>query len=73
MVQKPLTLTYDGLTSQFTPHSVVATLAFAGNRRPELLKAPDTRQGPVGPPGDLDRRMAWSQAGRRPRRSRSRP
>jgi sulfite oxidase len=38
MVQKPLTLTYDGLTSQFTPHSVVATLACAGNRRAELLK-----------------------------------
>ena len=38
MVQKPLTLTYDGLTSQFTPHSVVATLACAGNRRAELLR-----------------------------------
>ena len=38
MVQKPLTLTYDELTSQFTPHSVVATLACAGNRRAELLK-----------------------------------
>jgi sulfite oxidase len=38
VVQKPLTLTYDELTSQFTPHSVVATLACAGNRRAELLK-----------------------------------
>src|ERR1700730_19406988 len=38
IVQKPLTLTYDELTSQFTPHSVVATLACAGNRRAELLK-----------------------------------
>jgi sulfite oxidase len=38
MVQKPLTLTYDRLTSQFTPHSVVATLACAGNRRAELLR-----------------------------------
>src|SRR6202011_4739655 len=38
IVQKRLTLTYDELTSQFTPHSVVATLACAGNRRAELLK-----------------------------------
>src|SRR6202011_5951373 len=38
IVQKRLTLTYDGLPSQFTPHSVVATLACAGNRRAELLK-----------------------------------
>src|SRR6202166_1875867 len=37
MVQKALTLTYDALPSQFTPHSVVATLACAGNRRAELL------------------------------------
>ncbi len=38
IVQKPLALTYDELTSQFTPHSVVATLACAGNRRAELLR-----------------------------------
>jgi sulfite oxidase len=31
-------LTYDQLTSGFTAHSVVATLACAGNRRAELLK-----------------------------------
>jgi sulfite oxidase len=38
MVKKPLTLTYDELAHGFTPHSVVATLACAGNRRAELLK-----------------------------------
>jgi len=37
-VAKPLTFTYDELTTAFTPHSVVATLACAGNRRAELLK-----------------------------------
>jgi sulfite oxidase len=37
MVDKPLTLTYDKLTEGFTAHSVVATLACAGNRRAELL------------------------------------
>jgi sulfite oxidase len=39
MVDKPLTLTYDQLTTGFPHHSVVATLACAGNRRAELLKA----------------------------------
>jgi sulfite oxidase len=38
LVDKPLTLTYDELTSEFAAHSVVATLACAGNRRAELLK-----------------------------------
>jgi len=38
MVDQPLTLTYDRLTTDFTAHSVVATLACAGNRRAELLK-----------------------------------
>jgi sulfite oxidase len=38
MVAKPLTLTYDQLTTGFTVHSVVATLACAGNRRAELLR-----------------------------------
>ena len=38
MVEKPLTLTYDQLTTGFTAHSVVATLACAGNRRAELLQ-----------------------------------
>jgi sulfite oxidase len=38
MVDKPLTLTYDQLTGEFTTHSVVATLACAGNRRAELLE-----------------------------------
>ena len=37
-VDKPLTLTYDQLTKDFTPHSVIATLACAGNRRAELLQ-----------------------------------
>src|SRR6476661_5510121 len=37
MVDTPLTLTYDQLRSEFTAHSVVATLACAGNRRAELL------------------------------------
>src|ERR1700739_4188593 len=32
MVDQPLTLTYEGLTTDFTAHSVVATLACAGNR-----------------------------------------
>jgi sulfite oxidase len=36
-IDKPLTLTYDQLTEDFTPHSVIATLACAGNRRAELL------------------------------------
>ena len=38
MVDKPLTLTYDELTTRFSAHSVIATLACAGNRRAELLK-----------------------------------
>lgn len=38
MVDKPLVLTYDQLTTRFASHSVVATLACAGNRRAELLK-----------------------------------
>ena len=37
MVDTPLTLTYDQLRSEFTAHSVVATLVCAGNRRAELL------------------------------------
>ena len=36
-VDKPLDLTYDELTTEFAAHSVVATLACAGNRRAELL------------------------------------
>jgi len=38
MVDKPITLTYNELTSLFSAHSVIATLACAGNRRAELLK-----------------------------------
>jgi sulfite oxidase len=38
MVDAPCTLTYEQLISGFTAHSVVATLACAGNRRAELLK-----------------------------------
>ena len=38
LVAMTLTLTYDQLTSGFSAHSVVATLACAGNRRAELLK-----------------------------------
>jgi sulfite oxidase len=37
-VDRPLTLTYDQLTTDFEQHSVVATLACAGNRRAELLR-----------------------------------
>jgi sulfite oxidase len=37
LAAKPLTLTYDQLVTGFTPVSVVATLACAGNRRAELL------------------------------------
>ena len=36
-VDAPLDVTYDHLTSEFTAHSVVATLVCAGNRRAELL------------------------------------
>jgi len=38
MVDEPLTVTYEQLTTQYAAHSVVATLACAGNRRAELLK-----------------------------------
>ncbi|WP_197739970.1 sulfite oxidase [Mycolicibacterium sp. P9-64] len=38
MVADPLTLTYEQLTTRFATHTVVATLACAGNRRAELLK-----------------------------------
>ena len=37
LIDTPLTLTYDQLITGFTPVSVVATLACAGNRRTELL------------------------------------
>jgi len=37
MVDTPLTLTFDQLSAGFDHHSVVATLACAGNRRAELL------------------------------------
>jgi sulfite oxidase len=37
-VDKPLTLTYDQLTNDFDQHTVVATLACAGNRRAEMLR-----------------------------------
>lgn len=38
LVDRQLTLTYEELTTKFSPYSVVATLACAGNRRAELLK-----------------------------------
>lgn len=38
MVERPFTLTYDHLTTEFAAHPVAATLACAGNRRAELLK-----------------------------------
>ena len=38
MVDTPLTITYDQLINGFSAHSVVATLACAGNRRAELLQ-----------------------------------
>jgi sulfite oxidase len=37
-VDEPLTLTYDRLITEFDRHSVVATLACAGNRRAEMLR-----------------------------------
>ncbi|AGB23902.1 sulfite oxidase-like oxidoreductase [Mycobacterium sp. JS623] len=38
VVDTPLTLTFDQLRADFAHHSVVATLACAGNRRAELLR-----------------------------------
>jgi len=38
-VERPLSLTYDQLTKDFDQHSVVATLACAGNRRAEMMRA----------------------------------
>ena len=38
MVDTPLTITHDHLVNGFSDHSVVATLACAGNRRAELLR-----------------------------------
>ena len=38
LVDTPRTLSYDQLTTVFDQHSVVATLACAGNRRAELLR-----------------------------------
>jgi sulfite oxidase len=38
LVNEALTVNYEELTTRFTQHSVVATLACAGNRRAELLK-----------------------------------
>jgi sulfite oxidase len=37
-VERPLTLTYEQLTTEFDQHDVVATLACAGNRRAEMLR-----------------------------------
>lgn len=37
-VDRPLRLTYDRLIGEFDQHSVVATLACAGNRRAEMLR-----------------------------------
>ncbi|ORA34530.1 sulfite oxidase [Mycobacterium aquaticum] len=39
LVDTPMTLTLDRLTTGFDHHTVVATLACAGNRRAELLRA----------------------------------
>ncbi|OBF39448.1 sulfite oxidase [Mycobacterium sp. ACS1612] len=38
LVDKPLTLDYEDLTTRFNQHWVIATLACAGNRRAELLR-----------------------------------
>lgn len=38
-VDEPVSLTYDQLTRDFDQHSVVATLACAGNRRAEMMRA----------------------------------
>jgi sulfite oxidase len=37
-VERPLTLTYERLITEFDQHDVVATLACAGNRRAEMLR-----------------------------------
>ncbi|WP_231970992.1 molybdopterin-dependent oxidoreductase, partial [Mycobacterium sp. E3198] len=37
-MDRPLSLTYEQLTTEFEQHEVVATLACAGNRRAELLR-----------------------------------
>jgi len=37
-VERPLTVTYEQLTTEFDQHDVVATLACAGNRRAEMLR-----------------------------------
>jgi sulfite oxidase len=64
MVHKPLILTYEALTSQFTPRSVVATLACAGNRRAELLKVhPIPGKDPWAHGAISTARMAWRQTG----------
>lgn len=38
LVDRPLIVTYEQLTTEFAQHDVVATLACAGNRRAELLR-----------------------------------
>jgi len=69
MVDNPLTVTYDQLTSGFTAHSVVATLACAGNRRAELLRVrpiPGKDPGPTGrsrPPNGVER--GWQRSSTR--------
>jgi sulfite oxidase len=37
-VERPLVVTYEQLTTEFTQHTVTATLVCAGNRRAELLR-----------------------------------
>jgi sulfite oxidase len=50
-VDKPLTLTYDQLSTDFEQHSVVATLACAGQpARRTACGAPDPGQGPMSSP-----------------------
>jgi sulfite oxidase len=41
LVDRPLILTYDQLKTDFEQHTVVATLACAGNRRAEMLRVRD--------------------------------
>ena len=59
-VDTPLDVTYDQLTSEFTAHSVVATLVCAGNRRAELLNVHPIPGKDPWAHGMIDRRMARS-------------
>ncbi len=73
-VDTPLEVTYDRLTSEFTAHSVVATLVCAGNRRAELLNVrPIPGKDPWAHGAISTAEWRGAQAGRRPPRRWSPP